>query len=1032
MKPTSMATGYNRAQFRTIEEDYKCENLTLVWAKQKGEWWPAHLISLGSEGMHLVSFIGWGRRHDVEVPANDIRQEEPQRQRSRPTPLDISDGGTPERHKRAKHAHTPHRTSRSSPGPPETPGGSPPPRLKLKVVVPSDDSFECAACGGRGTASQMLRCSLGSCDSWVHRCCAGRDDEAPPPVSHPRRSYACPLCVPPPTEAESASEPPPLPPPPSPPPLPSTPMLSKALAALGGVASSSSAVSSASSAARAARAAVAKEKQLLADLCADRLMESDVRKHLRRVGLPTGWEEGQRQGGLRACDLAATLRQRLAGHLRSLIATAEQEAEKAAAEEAAEEEAAEVAVAAGAAAAMAVEAAARAVEEAAREAEAASVVVSIEVGSEAHESTSVTMEIETPVTPAAAKYRCASPDHPDTSRTEIMPEIGAPATPNEIMPEIGAPATPNRTPQTAVKAVKADEAAAASGASKAPEASSKAQAASSNAHAASSNAHAASSKAHAASSNAPEATSTAATSAPCAGCLEGCDACGIMCPVCAEELEASAAATARCQLCGVRMHARCASLRLSSQSGLSSQPPPTRRLSCAECDALSDAVSIAFARAYGWAAPEIARSSEALNTAAMQVRPVANAAIIELACACARRFRTRALAGQGPRCALNVEANAYFASWRTATRLRLAAFGPSAVPRLGRGRVGGGGCGGDGTADERVGKAALGAALGGGGGGAATEGWCRFVLEAGGAELFFLVMGRLDDTLALRSAACVCAEWSHLLDRSRSCEAAAVWRQAVLTAPRGRLTLAAALRSTRPGDRLRIAAGVHSAPLLVPHPLHISAAPGAIVTGPITLTDPRSAEIGRDRPRSAEIGVTGSAVPSVCPGRQGRLCGLRVEHFYETAITVLGGWWTLENLEIVSSQAPKRACVGVLLRAAAHVDVVHSVITGASSVITLGSPHASLVAHDCTFGNTRAAVASERGGKLDVRRCSFSLELPSDVGFRLAADTRGFVGMGLLVSPTTSGGSLWGRVLPPKAVCVEAEEADEGAAAGAS
>ncbi|KOO29366.1 hypothetical protein Ctob_009865 [Chrysochromulina tobinii] len=226
-------------------------------------------------------------------------------------------------------------------------------------------------------------------------------------------------------------------------------------------------------------------------------------------------------------------------------------------------------------------------------------------------------------------------------------------------------------------------------------------------------------------------------------------------------------------------------------------------------------------------------------------------------------------------------------------------------------------------------------------------------------------------------------------------------------------------------DEAAAASGASKAP-------EASAAPGAIVTGPITLTDPRSAEIGRDRPRSAEIGVTGSAVPSAGPGRQGRLCGLRVEHFYETAITVLGGWWTLENLEIVSSQAPKRACVGVLLRAAAHVDVVHSVITGASSVITLGSPHASLVAHDCTFGNTRAAIASERGGKLDVRRCSFSLELPSDVGFRLAADTRGFVGMGLLVSPTTSGGSLWGRVLPPKAVCVEAEEADEGAAAGAS
>ena len=999
-----MATGCNRAQFRTIEED-KCANLNLVWAKQGGEWWPAHLKGLGSEGMHLVSFIGWGRRHDMEVQANDIRQEEPQRQRSRPIPLDLSDGGTPERHKRAKHAHTPHRTSRSSPGAPETPGGSPPPRLKLKVVVPSDDSFECAACGGRGTASQMLRCSMGSCDSWVHRCCAGRDEEAPPPVSHPRRSYACPLCVPPPSEAESAPEPPPMPPPPSSPPLPSTPMLSKALAALGGA--SSSYASSASSAARAARATVAKERQLLADLCADRLMESDVRKHLRRCGLPTVWEgrrDGRkRQGCLLACDLAATLRQRLAEHLRFLIATAEHEAEKAAAEEAAEEEAAEVTVAAGAEAA-------RAVEEAARAAEASSVAVSIVVGSEALES--VTMEIEKPVTPTAAKYRCASPANPYSSRTEIITEIGAPE-------------TPNRTLQTAVKTVKTEEAA--SEASNAPDDSS-------NAPEASSNASVASLSAPEASSNASVASSRAASSAPCAGCLEGCDACGIRCPVCAEELEATAAATARCQLCGVRMHARCSSLRLSSQ------PPPTRRLSCAECDALSDAVSTAFARAYGWAAPEIGRSTEALHTAAVQVRPVADAAIIEQACACARRVRTRALSGQGPRCSLIVEANAYFASWRTATRLRLAAFGPSAVPLVGRGRVGGGG-GGGGNADERVGGAALGTALGGGGGGAGAEGWCRYVLEAGGAELFFLVMGRLDDTLALRSTACVCAEWSHLLDRSRSCEAAAVWRQAVLTAPRGRLTLAAALRSTRPGDRLRIAAGVHSAPLLVPHPLHISAVPGAIITGPITLTDPRSVEISRDRPRSAEIGPSDSAAPGAGPGRhgrwceftrQGRLSGLRVEHFYETAITVLGGWWTLENIEVVSSQAPKRACVGVLLRAAAHVDVVQSVITGASSVITLGSPHASLVAHDCTFGNTRAAIASERGGVVDVRRCSFSLELPSDVGFRLAADTRGFVGVGLLASPSTSGGSLWGRVLPPKEVCVEAEEADEGVAAGAS
>ena len=101
------------------------------------------------------------------------------------------------------------------------------------------------------------------------------------------------------------------------------------------------------------------------------------------------------------------------------------------------------------------------------------------------------------------------------------------------------------------------------------------------------------------------------------------------------------------------------------------------------------------------------------------------------------------------------------------------------------------------------------------------------------------------------------------------------------------------------------------------------------------------------------------------------------------------------------------------------------VVTGASSATLVGSSAASLVARDCVFGNTRAAIASERGGSLNVRRCRFELASSQDLGFRLAADTRGYVGEHLGV---TGGGSLWGRVLPPKEVVFEEEPPEAGGA----
>ena len=78
---------------------------------------------------------------------------------------------------------------------------------------------------------------------------------------------------------------------------------------------------------------------------------------------------------------------------------------------------------------------------------------------------------------------------------------------------------------------------------------------------------------------------------------------------------------------------------------------------------------------------------------------------------------------------------------------------------------------------------------------------CRRVLESGTGELFFHSLAHIDETTTLRAVACVCRAWSQLLDRSRSAEAAALWRSAWLTVPRGKLTLAAAIRTTRPGDR---------------------------------------------------------------------------------------------------------------------------------------------------------------------------------------------------------------------------------------
>ena len=279
-------------------------------------------------------------------------------------------------------------------------------------------------------------------------------------------------------------------------------------------------------------------------------------------------------------------------------------------------------------------------------------------------------------------------------------------------------------------------------------------------------------------------------------------------------------------------------------------------------------------------------------------------------------------------------------------------------------------------------------------GGLESAGLCREVLEGGGGELFLDVVGRLGETNSLRAAACVCIGWSQLLDRARSKEADDIWKRAVLVAPRRRMTLGAAVRSLRPGDRLRIAAGTHPSPLHIPHALEIDAEPGALLTGPITL------------------GVGGGDSSG---GRLGTLRGVQVDHFYETAITVLAGDWLLERCGVASSRAPARACVSLVLRAAATVSMEGCELSGCSSGVLLSSAAAKLVARGCAFRNVRAAIASERGGRIEVDHCAFDLaQSLGDVGFKLAGDTVGHVSECEIGE--AQGPQLWGRIVPPEGV----------------
>jgi hypothetical protein len=149
--------------------------------------------------------------------------------------------------------------------------------------------------------------------------------------------------------------------------------------------------------------------------------------------------------------------------------------------------------------------------------------------------------------------------------------------------------------------------------------------------------------------------------------------------------------------------------------------------------------------------------------------------------------------------------------------------------------------------------------------------------------------------------------------------------------------------------------------------------------------------------------------------------GLRIEHFYETAVTVTGGKWALEGCEVLSSRAPNRACVGVVLRNASSAEVLNCLIRDCSAAVLLSSTRAHLLARGTSLLNARAAIESVRAGVLDVQECTFEVGT-NDVGLRIAHDTAGVVCANRVLGP----GSLWGRLAPPPAVRYRAHE-DEGA-----
>lgn len=310
----------------------------------------------------------------------------------------------------------------------------------------------------------------------------------------------------------------------------------------------------------------------------------------------------------------------------------------------------------------------------------------------------------------------------------------------------------------------------------------------------------------------------------------------------------------------------------------------------------------------------MARASAKINGSAVSGRPAAQAASLE-AEAAVSAAGARAISAAAARAACRATRRAHASQPRGGGAEEEAGWLSYAVARRTVARL------------QRA-LAARGSEAAAGGGGAnataggtdAAAGGCHWLLDDGGGDLFLCIFETITDTQTLRGAACVSWEWATRLARSRSAAVDGLWRAATLAAPRGKLSVGGAIRSTRPGDRLRL-----SGPGLVrkgeairlPHALLLSAAPGIVLSGAITLEGSGFVSLegssgfatleGGDfgAPHAGADGSGGSAGGGGAGGggsagggaRRGVLSGLTLRHFYDTAITVLGGHWVLEGCE---------------------------------------------------------------------------------------------------------------------------------------
>jgi len=410
-----------------------------------------------------------------------------------------------------------------------------------------------------------------------------------------------------------------------------------------------------------------------------------------------------------------------------------------------------------------------------------------------------------------------------------------------------------------------------------------------------------------------------------------------------------------CQGCDGRFHTKCI-LNLKSVQR-PARPYRGDVCVCAECSEVLGTVTRGVAKQYGSTISGLSEVQPPGSPIAVAAAAAVSAAAARAAQRAGQRARSKLHASGDKRsCQRLIAVEAFHAARRTASRLQLA------VQRRLTALT---------AADSDLSFA------------------CQ-VLESGCCELFYTVIGLIEETLSLRSISCVCRRWNRLLDRSQNGTVRQIWKSAWLIAPRARLSLTLAIRTTRPGDRLRISAGTHAEALVLPHPLNVLAN-GATLSAPLTLE-----------------GSCKNTQPGV-------LRGLTFQHFYHTALTVTGGHWVLDGCSIQSSRA-SRACAGIAIRNDAHVELVSCTITSCSHAALLSSRACSLRARDTTFTNVRAAIVSEKAGHIDVRDCSFHVQNPHDVAMRLCDETSG-----TFVNNAVSG-SVWGRVAPPPAVVLTLEQ----------